>query len=75
MTADPVEYLTVDAFRARYGIGTTLTYEMVADGRLRAVKLGRRLLIDAASARELFAALPAPALTTGLRRAARRAAA
>ncbi len=74
MAPDPAEYLTVDAFRSRYGIGTTLTYEMVADGRLRAVKLGRRLLIEAASAREHFASLPVAALTTGRARAARRAA-
>ena len=53
------KYLTIKNFRARYGIGTTLTYEMIADGRLRAIKLGRRTLISAASARELFDSLPA----------------
>ena len=57
-TTEP-NYLTINDFRSRYGVGNTLTYEMISDGRLRAVKLGRRTLIDAASARELFDSLPA----------------
>ena len=66
--ADHVEYLTVDAFRQRYGIGTTLTYQLIAEGKLKAVSLGRRRLIQASSAREYFAALPPAALRTGLHR-------
>lgn len=76
MTPDPAdhaEYLTVDAFRARYGIGTTLTYRLIAEGRVKAVSLGRRRLIEAASAREFFSALPPARLTTGQRRRAARA--
>jgi excisionase family DNA binding protein len=32
-------------FRARYGLGHATVYRLIADGHLRAVKLGRRTLI------------------------------
>ena len=62
-------FVSVDAFRARYGIGTTRTYELVASGQIIAKKFGRKLLIDVASADQYFSDLPAARLTTGLRRA------
>lgn len=62
-------YISVDAARARYGLGTTKVYELIASGHIVARKLGRRLLIDAVSADKFFAALPRADLTTGLRRA------
>ena len=58
MPATEPNYLSINDFRSRYSVGNTQTYEMIGDGRLRTVKLGRRTLIEAASARELFESLP-----------------
>lgn len=38
------------------GMGRTSVYEMIADGRLEAFKLGRRRLVKAESIRRLIAA-------------------
>ena len=38
------------------GMGRTSIYEMIADGRLEAFKLGRRRLVKAESIRRLIAA-------------------
>lgn len=73
--AATAKYLSVETARARFDIGTTLLYSLIASGQIAARKCGRRLLIDADSADAYFAALPRAALTTGLARAARRAAA
>jgi len=72
--AIPPKYLSVETARARYGLGTTLLYSLIASGQIAARKCGRRLLIDADSADAYFAALPRAELTTGLARTARRAA-
>jgi excisionase family DNA binding protein len=37
--------LTVREFCERYRLGHTLVYEMIKDGRLRAVKCGERTLL------------------------------
>lgn len=44
-----------DAAKA-LGVGRTLVYEMIADGRLEAFKLGRRRLVKIGSIRRLVAA-------------------
>jgi Helix-turn-helix domain len=53
----PVAY-TIPDFCAHYGIGRSLTYELIADGKLIARKAGRRTLIDADSAARWYASLP-----------------
>ena len=37
--------VTVREFSKRYRLGRTLVYEMIKDGRLRAVKCGQRTLL------------------------------
>lgn len=39
------------------GIGRTKTYELIAEGRLKALKLGRRTLITTSSIRQLVSDL------------------
>jgi len=55
-------YVTFDGFTQRYGAGRTTAYALLSDGKLRAVKCGRRTLIEVASADEYFAALPAASI-------------
>jgi excisionase family DNA binding protein len=58
------------------GVSVVTIYSEVADGRLRARKLGARTIIETASIRELLENLPQPELTTGrARKAAKKAAA
>ena len=52
-----VQARTVKAFCKAYGIGRTMTYELIREGRLRAFKAGARTLIDEESARVWFATL------------------
>jgi excisionase family DNA binding protein len=56
-----METLTVTIAGARnvLGIGTTKIYELIGEGRLRTVKIGRRTLIRTESIRELVDALSA----------------
>jgi excisionase family DNA binding protein len=51
--------VTVDGARKALGIGTTKIYELIGDGKLDAVKLGRRTLIKTESIRALVAELEA----------------
>jgi excisionase family DNA binding protein len=44
--------LPIIEFCRRTGLGTTLCREMIKDGRLRAIRVGRKLLIDVSSWRE-----------------------
>jgi excisionase family DNA binding protein len=48
---------TVKDFCRAYGIGKTLAYELIAEGRIVAVRAGRRTLILEASAKEWFSSL------------------
>jgi excisionase family DNA binding protein len=45
-------------FCRQYGVGRTVTYQEIASGRLRAVKVGRRTLITYDAAEAWLAALP-----------------
>ena len=54
---DP-RYLTIEGFTARYGIGRTRIYYLIAGGDLHAIKCGRRTLIDAPAAEAWLATLP-----------------
>jgi excisionase family DNA binding protein len=42
---DNLGAVTVREFSRRYRLGRTLVYEMIKDGRLRAVKCGQRTLV------------------------------
>jgi excisionase family DNA binding protein len=56
------QYITlpVNDFAHYTGIGRTMVYSMIADGQLRAVRIGpKKLLIDIDSYRELLAKLAA----------------
>lgn len=55
---DPVT-VTIDGAKKALGIGTTKIYELIADGRLRTVKLGRRTLVRTDSIRDLVDTLEA----------------
>jgi excisionase family DNA binding protein len=60
---------TVKGARRRLGgIGRTKVYDLIAAGKLEAVKLGSRTLITAASIEVLLASLPRVAGRTPLRR-------
>ena len=48
---------SIPEFLAACSLGRTFIYEEIKAGRLRAVKAGRRTLIEAAEARRWFAAL------------------
>jgi hypothetical protein len=50
--------LTIAGVKARYGWSRSKTYQLLGEGKLRACKLGTRLLIFADSCDELIAALP-----------------
>ena len=54
----PLAYRVPDAC-AVLGIGRTSIYELIAEGKLRAIKVAGRTLIDAESARALIAEAPA----------------
>jgi hypothetical protein len=51
-------YGTIAEFGRRYGPGRTMAYELLATGKIVAVKLGRKTLVDFASADQYFAGLP-----------------
>ncbi len=51
--------VTIEGAKKALGIGTTKIYELIGDGRLRTVKLGRRTLIRTDSIRDLVDTLEA----------------
>ena len=60
-------FYTVAEFRQIAGIGTTKIYQLLAEGRLAAVKLDGRTLLCAASADRFLQELPRASFTTGLK--------
>jgi len=54
---EPITYKLADAC-AVLGIGRTRIYELIGDGKLRAMKCGSRTLVCAASVRAYVASLP-----------------
>jgi hypothetical protein len=55
----PRKYESVKESRRRNGnISNSQFYEILAEGRIRVVKLGRRTLVDVESADAYFASLP-----------------
>jgi excisionase family DNA binding protein len=57
--------LRVPEVMAELGIGLTKTYELIGQGSLHAVKLGRRTLVPEASVAAFKSALPKARITTG----------
>lgn len=51
MNTTPQAY-DIPTFCQLYGIGRTLTYKEIKDGRLKIVKVGRRTLITAEAAKQ-----------------------
>lgn len=51
-------FLSIRAFCDAYGVGRTRTYDLIAAGKLQAVKNGPRTMIDAESAEAWAASLP-----------------
>lgn len=47
---------TIDGTRKATGLGTTKIYELIGEGRLETVKIGRRTLVKVASIRALVGA-------------------
>jgi excisionase family DNA binding protein len=54
MTVEPVVY-NVDEVAELLGIGRSSVYRRIADGTIRTVKVGRRVLIPRAALEELLA--------------------
>jgi excisionase family DNA binding protein len=54
----PQENISVGEAVHRFGIGRTKLYELIRSGQIEAVKLGRRTLIRADSARNFIDSLP-----------------
>jgi excisionase family DNA binding protein len=52
---DPIT-TTIDGTRRATGLGTTKIYELINEGKLRTIKVGRRTLVYTASIRELLGA-------------------
>jgi excisionase family DNA binding protein len=53
----PLAYTVPDACKAA-GLGRTTLYELIAAGRVRAMKAGTRTLVEAESLRRYLASLP-----------------
>lgn len=51
-------YATIERWCDLSGIGRRVTYDMLAEGKLRAIKNGRRTLIDVVHALAYLASLP-----------------
>ena len=73
MTAEPTtlpRYATIKEWCRISGMGRTVTYERIAAGDLRAVKLGARVLIDVGTGLAWLNTLPAAQINCGRREAA-----
>lgn len=55
--SNPVAY-TIPDFCHIFGAGRTTVYRLIAEGAIEARKIGRRTVIDAASAARWYASLP-----------------
>ncbi len=62
------KFTTIEGWTALSGIGRTKTYELLGEGKLRAVKAGKRLLIDVEHGLAFMAALPAAVIGSPTRR-------
>lgn len=53
------EYATIDRWSEMTGLGRTKTYYLLGEGKLRAIKAGRRTLIDVAAGMAWLRSQPA----------------
>jgi hypothetical protein len=53
------KYAPLPEWRAISGLGRSKSYELLGEGKLRAIKVGRRLLIDVEHGLEYLATMPA----------------
>ena len=53
-SADTPRALCINAFCSRYGIGRTVTYRLIKEGKLPSVRIGRRRLIPVDAAESLL---------------------
>ena len=51
-------FISIKGFCDAYGVGRTRTYDLLAAGKLKAVKNGQRTMIDIESAERWAASLP-----------------
>lgn len=51
-------FISIRSFCDAYGVGRTRTYDLIAAGKLQAVKNGPRTMIDVESAEQWAATLP-----------------
>lgn len=58
MDIHPVENITIVQAVHMFGIGRTKLYELIQRGDIEAIKLGRRTLVRAQSARAFIDSLP-----------------
>jgi len=58
--------LSIDLFVARYGIGKTTVYRLIAAGKLRALKVGTRTVIPEDAAEQWLENLKPAHITTGM---------
>ena len=54
------EFGNFDLISRRFGISRSKTYELIGQDRIRAVKCGKRCLIEIASVRRYLLSLPGP---------------
>ena len=52
------KYVCVPDFCSFYGVGRSTAYKLLRTGKVLAVKLGKRTLVDLESARDYFGTLP-----------------
>lgn len=64
MTVRP-KYSPIPVWLGISGLGRTKTYEMLGDGTLRAIKVGKRILIDVEHGLAVLAAMPAADIRPG----------
>lgn len=53
------KYAALPEWRTISGLGRSKSYELLGDGKLRGIKVGRRLLIDVEHGLEYLATMPA----------------
>jgi excisionase family DNA binding protein len=56
-----MDYATMDGVKERFGFSRSFTYNLISEGKIRAVKVGGRTLVDVAATKAWLDSLPAAA--------------